>query len=378
MPKSFKTVVTQATKKMYSKRAMFNVIMAKMNTAARLVRIGSPNGTAGDITKSVQYNVQVMLRPTGVKVVQNPNSGSTSDALALLDSFEKSEWETINVVSGTLKSLGFKRTINDDFNMDDLKSIHIEETRRRVNEIAIDRKNTVYGLISANAKKTGTTYKITKQDRVTQVDVIVPDLKAYAEGKTEVWESLAAAINLFSKIDDKFQTVADPEDTIVSVSSDVATHLALEMGKSFNSENPIAQTGFTTGMGVNGTPVVVDHDLPANTARLINKNALIFTKDKIDKQVNQQLGLTQYVGEAFYDVFAVADEARIWEITKAPIVKRTGTSNEPIKTVDYSAEVIDGLSETELDELIILENISLASDLTLEQRYTEVKKALGV
>ena len=319
--KSFSTVVQKATKKVYSNRAMANFIMAKLNSFAKLTKVTSPNGTLGDVSKSVQYNVQVMLRPTGVKVVQNPNSGATADALALLDSFEKSEWTTINWVMGTLKSLGFKRTINDDFDMDNLSSIHIEETQRRVSEIAIERRNTVYALVSSGAKKTGTTYQITKQDRTTTEDVIVPDLKVYTAGKTDVWESLASAINLFSKIDDQFQTEADPEDTVVFVSSDVATNLTLEMGKSFNNENPIAQTGFKSGMGVNGTAVIVDHKLPANTARLINKNALIFTKDKIDKQIDQKLGLTQYVGEAFYDVFAIADPNRIWEITKATVRK---------------------------------------------------------
>lgn len=321
MAKSFNTVVTKAAKKVYSNRALANFVMAKMNSVAKLTKIASPNGTEGDVTKSVQYNVQMMLRPTGVKTVQNPNSGATSDALALLDSFEKSEWESVSYATGVLKSIGFVKTINDEFNMDDLGTLHIEETQRRVNEIALERKNVIYTLISNNCKKTGTTYKITKQDRTTQEDVTVPELKIYAEGKTDVWESLSNIIYEFSKIDDKFQTEADPEDTVVYVSADVATSLTLEMGKTFNSENPIAQTGFTTGMGVNGTPVVVDYKLPKQTARLLNKNSLIFTKEKISKMVDQQLGLTHYVGEAYYDVFGVSDANRMWEVTKATVRK---------------------------------------------------------
>lgn len=95
-----------------------------------------------------------------------------------------------------------------------------------------------------------------------------------------------------------------------------AKNLTKEMGQAFNQELPIAETGFQSRKGINGTPVIVDTTLPEGAVYIVHKEALAFMSDMIEKPVNVDLGLTAFTGRFFYDVQAIADDARCFRFTK--------------------------------------------------------------
>lgn len=314
MAKSFNQVIKRANAKMYSNTAMALVLMARMNTAVDFQPVLAPNGGT-DLTKTSSYMVQRELRPTGVKTVANANAGTTASALAVLDSFETTEWVSLPVATGVLKSLGFKGVFGDDFNMESLSSVHVNEVKKRVSEIAIDRKKTLFDKIMAGAHASKASYTITKQDRSTTETIVVPELAKFVEGKTAVWTSLASALLTFNRIDDQFATESDSEDTLVIVSPEIALNLTKEMGTVFNQEAAIAQTGFKTGMAINGTPVIVDNRLAAGEVLIINKLSVAFKKDKISKNIDQSLAHVDYKGEVFYDIIEAIGKERMWKLT---------------------------------------------------------------
>lgn len=100
-------------------------------------------------------------------------------------------------------------------------------------------------------------------------------------------------------------------DFVVVTTNAVALDLTKEMGTAFNQEAPIAQTGFTSGMSINGTPVIVDARLSGRECIVMHKEALGFKSEPAKKDVSVNLGLVEYTGEFFYDVMAVVDSARI-------------------------------------------------------------------
>lgn len=316
MAKSFNQVIKRANAKMYSNTSMALVMLAKLNTKYNFQQILAPNGGT-DLTKTASYMAQRELRPTGVQVVADATSGTTASALAVLDSFEKTEWESAPIATGVLKSLGFKGTFGDDFDMESLSSVHVNEVNKRVSEIAIDRKRTIFDKIYGAAHASKATYDITKQDRTTTETIQVPELAKYVDGKTAVWTSIASALLKFNRIDDKYATESDVEDTLVMVSPEIALNLTKEMGTVFTQEAAIAQTGFNTGMSINGTPVIVDNRLKAGEALMINKLAVAFKKDKVSKTIDQSLAHVDYKGEVFYDIIEAIGTERMWKLTTA-------------------------------------------------------------
>ncbi len=103
-------------------------------------------------------------------------------------------------------------------------------------------------------------------------------------------------------------------DFIAVVSPTVARELSKEMGTTFNSEAPIAQTGFTSGMSINGTPVIVEPRFTGREVVILHKEALAFNSEPFKKDVAVDLGLTEFTGEFFYDVMSIVDAKRIIQI----------------------------------------------------------------
>lgn len=283
------------------------LVLAKMNTAAKIKEDLAPNGATDGSTS--KFTLQRRVR-NQVKDVKDPNSGNTSDALALLDSFDKVKWESSDFATGAAKSIGFKTTINDKLDMNALEDKHAEDVRYQTAEIFLDRNKTIYAQIAANAKSKAATYDIEKADGTTET-ITVPAIPAYADGKVAVWKGLDEAVAQFNNIDDKFKSESSG---ILFVSKSVASDLTVEMGTVFNQEAPIAQTGFKTGYSINGTPVVVDPKLKGRVAYIIDEEALFFKKSPSMEDVDQKLGTTRYVGKVFYDVFAIADKNRAWKL----------------------------------------------------------------
>ena len=112
MAKKFLELYKDVKETVYSKDAQALVLLASLNSCVEITPDLAPGGNVDGSTS--QYKVQRRKRPS-VNKVANANTGSTSSALAALDQFSKNDWVTLDIATGDLHSVGFKRTFNDDY-----------------------------------------------------------------------------------------------------------------------------------------------------------------------------------------------------------------------------------------------------------------------
>lgn len=287
MAKTFNDIIMEANQSVYSKKVNALILAAKGVPGVDFSPVLAPNGKTDGTTS--KYTVQRRKRPA-VNTVANANTGTTAAALAALDQFTESDWDSLPVATGALRSVGFKELINDDFDFSNSPR-HAKDIMYQVGEVATQRHKDILALL-ATATKTGAA------------------LPAYAAASTAVWDAISDEVIKLSKVDDEFMDVQHISDFYIVVSNTVAKELAKEMGQIFNQEAPIAQTGFKTNMSVNGTPVIVDTRLTAREVYIAHNEAIAFGKVPV-KNVSVDLGLTAYTGEFFYDIMVIVDAARV-------------------------------------------------------------------
>lgn len=290
MAQDFNALILEAKTKVYSNPANSLIVLAKMNSQVDFTLSLRPGAKAGDITADPEYKVQRRKRPTVNKVV-NSNTGTSEAALAALDQFTKTDWETVEIGTGALKSVGFRRTFGDDYNFSNDPQ-HAKDMFYTVNEIAVQRSKDLNALL-ATSTKTGA------------------NLEAYVKGDTKVWDDISDLVIELAQVDDNFMDITSKEDFIIKVSQTVAKELTHEMGQAFLNETPIAQTGFKSGMGINGTPVIVDTRYTGRECVVFHKEVLAFKSESIKKDVSVDLGIAEFTGRFFYDVSAIIDTSRI-------------------------------------------------------------------
>lgn len=296
MAKKFTDLYLKVKEIVYSQDAQSLVVLASMNTSADFTPVLAPNGSTGGSTS--KYTLQRRKRPSAPSAVANAKAGTTAAALAVLDSFQEPDWESIEVVTGVLKSIGFKKLFNDDYDFLENESVHSDDLKYQEGEIALARKAALISLL----------------DTATETTQVIP---AYAKGDTKLWDFVADRVIELGQIDDDYKSKQGAADFVVYMSADMAKQLAKENGVGFYNEAPIAQTGFKSGMSVNGTPVIVDQTLVAKSIYFLHKEALAFKSEPIEKDINVDLGLTEFTGKMFYDVQTVVDSARIKKAKKA-------------------------------------------------------------
>ncbi len=289
MAKTFNQIILDAKETVYSAEANVLTVLAKANPMVTFQPQLMPNGVKAE----GKYLVQRRKRPS-VNTVANAKVGTTAAALAALDQFSEGDWETVEVLTGVLKSVGFKHKFEDsyDFSSNDQ---HAKDALYQVGEIAAERKKALNTLL-LSATHSGAA------------------LPAYAKDEVHVWDAISAEIVKLAQVDDEFKDVQGVADFITVVSPTVARELSKEMGTTFNSEAPIANTGLTSGKSINGTPVIVDSTLVKGSVYIIHNEAIGFKSVLIDKDIDIDLGLVEFTGKFFYDVMAVVDAARVSKI----------------------------------------------------------------
>lgn len=307
MAKKFADIYKKVNVTIYKNPSRLLTILAKANSAAKIKEDLAPNGATDGSTS--KFTLQRRVR-NQVKTVANPNSGSTTDALALLDSFDKVQWESDILVTGAAKSIGFKITTKDTLDMDALNPLHADDIKSQVTEIALDRDKTLRAAIKAKAKSHAATYDVTLPGGTTQT-ITVPSLPVHTAGKVDVWKALAEANIAFSQINDKFKAEGNP---IMFGSQEVALELTEEKGTVFTQEAEVFGTGFKSGQSINGIPFIIDPRMTGREVLIIDEEALVFKKSPTMEDVDQKLGTTRYVGKVFWDVLDVADANRVWLI----------------------------------------------------------------
>lgn len=290
MAKTFNDIIMEAKDSVYSKKVNALILAAKNVPGVDFSPVLAPNGKT-DATTS-KYTVQRRKRPT-VNTVADVNKGTTASALAALDQFTISDWESLPVATGALRSVGFRELINDDFDYSNSPR-HAKDIMYQTGEVAAQRHKDILALL-ATASPSGSA------------------LPAYAAGSTAVWDAIADEVITLAQVDDDFMDVQDISDFYIVTSRKVAKELAKEMGQVFNQEAAIAQTGFKTNMSINGTPVIVDSRLTGREVYIAHNQAIAFGKQVV-KDVSVDLGLVAFTGEFFYDIMVIVDAARVKKI----------------------------------------------------------------
>lgn len=290
MAKKFNDIYKESKAKVYSKAVNALVIASKGVPGIIFDPMLSPNGKVDDTTS--KYTIQRRKRPS-VNTVVDPNTGSTKASLDSLDQFSKPEYDALEVATGILRSVGFRGTFNDDYDYSNSPA-HKRDMEYQVGEVAAQRHKDILAEL-AKATPSGTT------------------LPAYTKGDTLVWDAISDEVIRLAAKDDEFMDVQDISDFYIVTSRKVAKELAKEMGTAFNQEASIAQSGFTSSMSVNGTPVIVDARLTGREVYVAHNQAIAFGKQEVfTRTVN--LGLSDYYGAFFYDILVTVDKARVSKI----------------------------------------------------------------
>lgn len=123
-------------------------------------------------------------------------------------------------------------------------------------------------------------------------------LPAFAAGKTDVSDAIIAETIKLAAKDDEYMDVQGLSDFYIVMSNTVAAEMRAELGTVFHNEAAIAQTGFKSGMSLNGTPVIVDQRLTGREVFIAHNEAIAFGKQELEP-VAVDLGLTKFTGTFF-------------------------------------------------------------------------------
>lgn len=89
MAKDFNVIYKESKAAVYSSPVNALFLLTRAVPGVEFSPVLAPNGGT-TITATSKYNIQRRMRPD-VKAVANPNTGGTADALAVLDSFAKTD-----------------------------------------------------------------------------------------------------------------------------------------------------------------------------------------------------------------------------------------------------------------------------------------------
>lgn len=294
--KKFNQVIKVAKVKAYSEESKSLLVLAMMNSVVDFTPVLAPNGTVDAGATTAEYLIQVPKRVKS-QLVANPNTGATADALAALDKFSKTDWETIGVATGVLKGIGVKTGINEKFDADNMGEAHAKSVSGQVENIAVSRIESLLELILNNA-----TVKAT----------------ATALGADIFTQLSNKADEIMMKVTDVKHMSTKP---IIIMHPTVVTKVAKEMGTAFTQEVAVYNTGLKTKFSINGIPVIKEYNLNKYDgtaadgtdrygAIIIDADSIALKKKSEQKAVSVDLGLTKYDGTFFYDVQAFIDEER--------------------------------------------------------------------
>lgn len=303
MAKKFNIVYKVAKETAYANEAAAFVLGAAMNSVVEFSPVLAPGATVDAGAASAEYNIQRIKRIKGA-AISNPMAGTTTAALAALDTFSKVEWESIGVATGVLRSVGVKVGINEQFDIDSLGAGHAKAIADSVNVELIERHEKLIEEAYTNAGIDGGTV-------------------AFTAGQTAVFDKLTAVANEIMLKSDEYKHMTDKANLVIVLHPSVADMVTKEIGTSFNQEAPIYKTGIGARTSINGIPVIVDANLNKYQATgatdrlgalIMDMEALAFKAANETKPIMVDLGLTKYVGKYFYSITKAIDTGRIAKI----------------------------------------------------------------
>lgn len=237
MAKSFNQIYLAAKTRAYAAAAMAMPLLASLNPAVNLEPIFKSNGAVDGST--AKYNVQRGKR-IKTKTVSNANSTSTANNLAILDSFSNYDWETVGFATGIKKSIGLKKGVNEEFDMDSVGSIDAKSITDQVNAVAVDRAEALIELAIGSVPSTEIDNTVSGFNNTSLLDALEADIEN---------------VQLFS---DEFKHMSD--QVIIAMHPTIARIMLRIYGTSFNQPVEIAP-GVSAPNSILGHAVIVDPNL---------------------------------------------------------------------------------------------------------------------
>jgi len=300
MAKTFNKVYLVAKETAYAKLDNVLTLIGATNPVVQFTPSLKPGQIIG-ATPDVEYLIQRPKRIKGSETTANHSPGSTTDELALLDSFKTPVWETLNVGTGKLQTIGVKVGMNEKFDADNLGSVHAKVIADMVDNRAERRIELALEMIVAGttpsaispAAFTGKTLRKFFIDEVNKIKMLVDD---YKHNSSQV---------------------------VIFINPLLTPFLEEEIGTVFNQEAPIYKTGLKSRFSISGNPVIelpslnkVDTAADIRLAAIVmDAEAFAFDASGVKANIDTTLGITRYYGEAFYEIGAVVDSARIATFT---------------------------------------------------------------
>lgn len=299
MAKSFNQVYVSAKETAYADATLALPLLAAANKTVTLSPVFKSNGVIGTTS---QYNIQRLKRGK-VKAVANANANTTASALAILDSFQTLDWETVSVATGVKKSIGLKLSVNEEFDINSVGDANADRIATDVKAVAVERAESLLTTVIG------------------------------ASASVEFDDTSATPIQWLDEIDAdvlKLQTMSDDfkhgtQNMIMVMHPKLIKMLSRVVGTQFQNEAAIFGTGLGSKFSYNGMPIVEDVNLSktfsdgaATPKVLANKIGYvlldvesIYFEAANETPIDYTLADTRFVGQTFYEVGGVIDNSRI-------------------------------------------------------------------
>lgn len=310
MAKNFAIVIKTAKETTYADIAMAFPLSASLNSMVQFTPMQKSNGTVDSPTTSAQYWIQRTKR-VKAKVVANPNTGNTSDALAILDGFSRIDWETVTVATVPKRAIGIKISVNDKFDIDNTGEGHAKQWAEQYKVESIERKERLLNEMYTNATDGGTFNAPT------------------ADKPTPIFDKITALANQIELFADDFKYMTSPSNIIIVLHPTLVNQVYKEIGTVFNNEAPIYKTGLKSRFSIAGYPVLVDPTLNVFStgtgddavrlgALVMDIEAVAFKTDNQKVYIDQAIADTRYVGLTYYGIEKLVDTKRAFKIGFKP------------------------------------------------------------
>lgn len=304
MAKKFNEVFTLAKETAYNTTDMVVNLAASMNPVVSFTPLfeagGATKNGSGKSNENPRYEIQRMKRIKGKEYDYKDNT--TATALGFLDSFSDADWETIGVKPGNLKSIGLRMDWNEEFNVDDMGAGFAKT-------LADTAKNTL----------------VSREELILEKLIGTPGAPTTIGTDKSFWfDLLGGESEKIELLVDDFKAFTARSNMLMILHPSVARKVAAELGTNFHNEAPIYKTGLSTNTSINGVPVIINGNLnkfdgAAGTdvvgAVILDLEAIAAKYDYVEKPVDQTIGITRYVGKAYYEIQEVIDPSRIKVLT---------------------------------------------------------------
>lgn len=292
MAKSYFTLFSQSAETQYASGALPLMSLARQNQGVRFLVAPAQGDTANT------GNQVVVQRTKRVKAVDAPaHTGKAgTDAIALLDTAQKIDWDTVGTKTSTKRSLLVATLPNVEYDILE----DAEAYQKPINEMTTNR------LFEAEEKAL--------KSVISSTTPVALDITT--DAKTV--EAIEAEVEKLQLLVDEFKAYS--YGIVVLVHPTIARKFAKIQGQSYYQGTNTFPEGFNNGFRYNGVDYFVNPLMNAieTTAGKV-AGAIVMDKEAYANQgvengitqINQVIGDTRFVGHTYRELDIVVDKARI-------------------------------------------------------------------